>query len=71
MEAFFHTILVVSLYILYILLIPVVMIVATPFILILPGKKRDDGTRNKRPIKERYTRIWKVLEGVGVGLPTS
>ena len=65
MEALLYTVLVVILYVLYIILIPATMLVATPFILLWPGKKRSDGTREDRPIRNRYARIWKILGSFG------
>lgn len=71
MDDFLDTIMVVFLYIIFILCIPVVMIVATPFVLIWPGRKGAGGVREKRRIKRRYAGIWKIMESIGVGLPTS
>jgi hypothetical protein len=71
MHALLHTLIVVFLYVFYILLIPVVMLFATPFILLWPGKKCANGTRKKKSIKKRYARIWEIMKSIGVGLPTS
>jgi hypothetical protein len=71
MAEILHSIIVVILYVLYILLIPVVMLIATPFVCLWPGQKTIDGKRQKRDIRSRYKRVWKVWESLGVGLPTS
>jgi len=71
MDEFLRTLLVILLYILYIIMIPFIFLISTPFILLWPGKKRADGTREKRPIKKRFKQIWKFLENIGIGLPTS
>jgi hypothetical protein len=56
------------LFILFILLIPAAYLVATPFILLWPGKRLVDGSRARRDIKGRYRRVWKILEGLGLGI---
>ena len=70
MEEILQTILVCLLYLLYILLFPVVMVVATPVILLWPGKRAPDGTRERRDIRGRYHKILKVWKSIGTGLPT-
>lgn len=71
MDEILEKIIVVFLYILFILLIPVIMLAATPIIFLYPGKKLKDGTRAEKNIKGRYGRIWKIWEDIGRGLPTS
>lgn len=70
MEELLRVIFVAFIYLVYILLIPVIMIVATPFVLLWPAKKGPGGERGRRDIRGRYARVWKILEGLGLGLPT-
>ena len=59
------------LYVFYIVLIPVIMIVATPFILLWPVKKGSEGKRGRRDIRGLYRKEWKIWEAIGLGLPMS
>ena len=70
MEELITTVVVALLCMVYILLIPVIMLVATPIILLWPGKKESDGTRSKRDIRGRYRKLWRIWESIGLGLPT-
>ena len=70
METILETIVTLALYLLYIVLIPVVFALATPSILLWPGRRQSDGSRAKRDLRGRYGRMWKVLESTGLGLPT-
>ena len=69
MEEFLRMLVTAFLYCLYIVLIPVALIVATPFILIWPGKKRANGSRARRPIGSRYARLFRIWKNIGLGLP--
>jgi hypothetical protein len=68
MEEFLELLFRALLFVLYILLTPIILIITTPFILLLPGKKRTDGTREKRDISARYARILRIWRDIGVGI---
>ena len=57
-------------YFLYILLIPAVLLVSTPFILLWPGKRQVDGSRRRRDYRGRYRKILSLLKNLGLGLPS-
>lgn len=71
MEEILRTVIVIFLYMTYILLSPVILLLATPFILLRPGRKGPGGTRGVKDIRGRYRKIWKLWESIGLGLPTS
>ncbi len=54
-------------YLIYIVFVPVALIVVTPFVLLWPGRKREDGSREPKPVRQRYERIWNVLKAIGAG----
>jgi hypothetical protein len=60
-EEFLHSLILAIFFVLYLLLIPVILIIATPFILFWPG------TRRGMNIKGRYMRILRVLRDIGTG----
>ena len=62
MEEILGVILVVVLFVLYLLLLPAILIVATPLVILWPGKKQTDGSRAPRYVGKRYLkilRLWK------------
>ena len=58
------------LFVLYMLAFPIVMLVATPFVLLWPGRKRPDGSRRPRKIAERYARVMRFYKSIGLGVAT-
>jgi hypothetical protein len=71
MEEVLKTVFLALLFVLYVLLIPVIMLVATPVILLWPANRGPGGKRGKRDIRGRYRKLWKIWENLGIGLPTS
>jgi hypothetical protein len=69
MEEFLQSLLHAILFAIWILLIPVVMLLATPFVLLWPAKKAPDGKRKKKNIPARYRRVWRIWIALGIGLP--
>lgn len=59
----------VFLYIVFIISIPILFIVTTPFILLWPPGRDEQGNRKKRDIKGRYKKVWKIWESFGMGFP--
>jgi hypothetical protein len=70
MEEFLQSLFRALLVVVYILLTPMILIVTTPFILLWPGRKRMDGTRENKNIGARYARVLRIWRDVGTGLPT-
>ena len=70
MEELLYGIMVAILYMIYVILILLVMLIVTPFVFLWPGKTKPDGKREKRNIRGRYKKIWKIWESIGLGLPT-
>ena len=58
----------ILLLILYILLLPVALIVLTPFFLFWPGKKEPDGRRWPKDIKGRYKKLFKIWTSLAQGI---
>jgi hypothetical protein len=69
MEEFLEKVLLAILFALYCVLLPFVLVLATPFILLWPGKKLRLGGRARKDIKGRYKRILKIWEWIGLGFP--
>jgi hypothetical protein len=66
-----HTVFLVMLFMLFMVLLPFTLIVATPFILLWPGKRLPGGKRAKRDIEGRYKKVLKIWMEMGKGLPMS
>ena len=70
MGDFLQTVFTVMLFMLFMVLLPVALLVSTPFILLWPGKRLPGGGRAKRDIEGRYKKILSVWIEMGKGLPT-
>jgi len=71
MGGMLHTVFIVMLFMVSMAVLPFVLIAATPFILLWPGKRLPDGSRAKKDIEARYKRILRIWEKIGKGLPSS
>ena len=71
MGGILHTVFIVMLFMVSMVALPFVLIAATPFILLWPGKRLPGGSRAEKDIEGRYRRILKIWEDIGKGLPTS
>jgi hypothetical protein len=69
MEELLTVILYVVLFLIYLLFLPAILIVATPFILLWPGKKQTDGSRAPKQVGQRYLRILKFWKSFGEYIP--
>jgi hypothetical protein len=69
MEEFLHRLLVALLFVVYILLVPIILVITTPLILLWPGRKRMDGTREGKNITARYRRVLRIWWEIGKGFP--
>ena len=70
MGDFLQTVFVVMLFMLFMVLLPITLLIATPFILLWPGKRLRDGERAKKDIEGRYKRILNIWLEIGKGLPS-
>ena len=66
---FFQTVFTVMLFMLFMVLLPITLVVATPFILLWPGRRLPGGGRAGRDIEGRYKRILNIWVEMGKGLP--
>jgi hypothetical protein len=58
----------VMLFMIFMVLLPVALVVATPFVLLWPGKRLPGGGRAKRDIEGRYRKILSVWIELGKGI---
>ncbi|MGD9400635.1 MAG: hypothetical protein PVF95_00045 [bacterium] len=65
---FFQTVFMVMLFMIFMVLLPVALVVATPFVLLWPGKRLPGGGRAKRDIEGRYRKILSVWIELGKGI---
>jgi len=64
----FQTVFMVMLFMIFMVLLPVALVVATPFVLLWPGKRLPGGGRAKRDIEGRYRKILSVWIELGKGI---
>lgn len=70
MEEFLGRVFLAILFVLYCVFLPIILVVATPFIVLWPGKRLRRGRRTRMDIKGRYKRILKLWWTIGLGFPT-
>ncbi len=70
MGGFLQTVFAVTIYMLLLVLLPFTLLVATPFVLLWPGRRLPGGGRAKRDIEGRYRKILDFWVELGKGLPT-
>jgi hypothetical protein len=66
---FFEAVFKVMLFMIFMVLLPVALVVATPLILLWPGKRLPGGGRAKRDLEGRYKKVLNVWVEIGKGLP--
>jgi hypothetical protein len=65
---FFETVFKVMLFMVFMVLLPIVLIVTTPFMLLWPGRRLPGGGRAKRDIEGRYKKILNIWIEIGKGI---
>lgn len=55
-------------FVLYLLFLPVLLVAATPFVLLWPGRKRPDGGRFPRNLRRRYRKLLEFYKELGLGM---
>lgn len=69
MGDFLQSVVTALLYVVFIVLLPVALLVVTPFILLWPGKRLPGGGRAKPDIEGRYKKVLSIWLEIGKGLP--
>jgi hypothetical protein len=69
-EEFLGRVALALLFAFYCILLPPILLLATPFILLWPGKRLGQGRRGPKDIKKRYKRILTIWVSVGASFPT-
>ena len=69
MGDFIESLISVFIFLLYLLLLPAILILATPIIFLWPARKMTAGMRGKKNIPARYKKVLSLWKNLGLSMP--